>query len=73
MSWTSSGVWSGFQSQLSGMRDHLHAMDSLFTSSVTPAGLLATSMVVEPFGPHTYTCVRGLMAIQIVLLFNIIL
>ena len=73
MLWTSSDVWSGFQSQLSGMHHHLHAMDSLFTSSVTPADLLVISLAVEPFDPHTCICVQALMGIQRVLLLNIML
>ena len=66
--WTSGHVCPGFQSQ--GGFSHLCALLPThngflrFTSGMTPADLLAASMVPQLFHPHTFTCVQALVGLE---------
>ena len=66
--WTPGNVYPVFQSQ--GGFPCLcaswlaHNIFFRFTSSATPTDLLATSMAVESFHPHTCTCIQTLVGLE---------
>ena len=66
--WISCSICPWFQSQ--GGFPHLCALSPVcngflrFTSGATPADLLAISMAVELFHPHTCTCIQALVGIK---------